>query len=92
MADNKILKKETEIQDTIVLKQSIISAGLSVLGKTYSNNPSTDGSAYAFTKLTAEDKNIDIIGTDLHNYINLRDISLSKNHLNSFAESNYFIS
>ena len=92
MADNQILKKETEKQDKIVLKQSIISNGLSVLGKTYSNNPSTDGSAYAFTKLTADDKNIEIIGTDLHKYTNLRDISLSKNQLNSFAESIHFIS
>jgi len=66
-----------------ILKVEQIVAGLSQISKTH------DGSSYAFTNLTLEEKELEELGESLRNYQHLRFLSLSKNQLKEIAEIIY---
>jgi len=64
----------------ISLDSNLLGRCVSQVGKTY------DGLSYAFTTLTAESKELEIIGDKLKDFKYLRNVSLAKNLLKSLKE------
>ena len=64
----------------VTLNKSVLSKSVSQVGKTF------DGLSFAFTSLTAEGKELEVLGDDIKDYKYLRNLSLAKNLLKSLQE------
>lgn len=63
-----------------ILQQATINENLSQIDST------GDGTSCAFTTLILEEKEIEVLGDAIKNYIHLRNINISKNQLKSIEE------